>query len=200
MVLEGNHDIAFLTAISTILSRQDRSIPDLTAWEAAGHIVFVPIGGGGASDIASWGERLARLRQPRFHLHDRECGAEALRRLTVIARLDQQPNCTARITSRRSLENFLHPRAFQRAGGPQLVIHAQTNVAVALAKARLARSAPQLDWKTLSQRTQRRLIASAKRWLNREAVQQMTPELLAQSDSQSELIGWLRALRELVEF
>ncbi|MEQ8208776.1 MAG: ATP-dependent endonuclease [Lacipirellulaceae bacterium] len=199
VVVEGNHDVAFLSNLSAILNKQDEQTPNLANWEAVGKILFFPTGGGGSGDIAAWGERLARLGQPRFHLHDKECGAEALNRLTVVARIDQHPNCTARITSRRSLENYLHPKAIQRAGGPKLVMKPETNVAVTLAKARLAESAPQLAWRSLSQRSQKRLIESAKRWLNSEAVSQMTPKLLARSDPEHELIGWLQEIRQLVD-
>lgn len=200
VVLEGNHDISFLKRISTILHAADTSIPDLTKLEANSSILFVPIGGGGASDIAAWGKRLNVLGQPRFHLHDCETWPETGRRLTAVAQVDRYPNCIARLTTKRSLENYLHPQAILRAGGPQVSFLANDDVATEVARAKFALKAPEFPWNRLTGRTRQRLIARCKRWLNTDAVSQMTPEMLAESDPAGELIGWLRELDELVNW
>jgi hypothetical protein len=46
-------------------------------------------------------------------------------------------------------------------------------------------------------RTIRRLIYRAKRWLNRQAVMQMTADLLAQRDPEGEVLRWLRLITEM---
>ncbi|MGH9552569.1 MAG: hypothetical protein ACRD3W_24530, partial [Terriglobales bacterium] len=58
VVVEGRHDVSFLTGISSILHRDDAFLPDLRALEQAGEIVFVPVGGG---DVIAWASRFAPL-------------------------------------------------------------------------------------------------------------------------------------------
>ena len=53
------------------------------------------------------------------------------------------------------------------------------------------------SWESLSRRARRRLRDKAKKWLNREAVDRMTPERLAERDPAGEVIGWLRTIAEL---
>ena len=54
------------------------------------------------------------------------------------------------------------------------------------------------SWESLSRRARRRLRDKAKKWLNREAVDCMTPERLAERDPDDEVIGWLQTIAELV--
>ncbi|MCA9236855.1 MAG: hypothetical protein KDA44_15370, partial [Planctomycetales bacterium] len=122
IVVEGVHDVAFLKAIATVWRQVDPELPDLALYERRRQIAFVPIGGGGARDIAAWALRLDALPSPRFHLHDRETPPETGRRLAALATIDRQPNRCARITSKRSLENYLHPAAIVAAGGPALAL------------------------------------------------------------------------------
>jgi hypothetical protein len=49
----------------------------------------------------------------------------------------------------------------------------------------------------LSRRARRRLRDKAKKWLNRDAVERMTPERLAERDPAGEVISWLRMIAEL---
>lgn len=54
-----------------------------------------------------------------------------------------------------------------------------------------------LPWGLLPYRARRRLANRAKRWLNTQAVECMTAELLNQRDPEGEVVSWLRAIRRL---
>jgi hypothetical protein len=64
----GPNDIEFLRRISTILHRDDRSVPDLAETEQRHALVYVPSGG---VDLSS-AFRFAGLGCPEFHLLDRD--------------------------------------------------------------------------------------------------------------------------------
>ena len=200
VVVEGVHDVAFLKAIATVWRQVDPELPDLAHYERRRQIVFLPIGGGGARDIAAWATRLDALPWPRFHLHDRETQPETGRRLAALATIDRQPNRCARITSKRSLENYLHPAAIVAAGGPALALGDHVDVATSVAAARFRATAPQVRWRDLQRQAQRRLVGRTKRWLNTVVVGRMTPPWAAVRDPAGEVAGWLREIDELVHW
>jgi hypothetical protein len=63
-----------------------------------------------------------------------------------------------------------------------------------LAEQRFKVATPGCAWHALSQRARQRLVHSAKRWLNRIAVEHMTAALLAERDPAGELLGHLSAI------
>ena len=75
LVVEGIHDIGFLTRISSMLSAHHPALPDLSVMERNAQLVFVPFGGG---DVRLWIDRLAPLSVPEFHLYDREASPETV--------------------------------------------------------------------------------------------------------------------------
>jgi putative ATP-dependent endonuclease of OLD family len=193
LVTEGITDIEYLMAIAGVLHGQDPSIPDLAALEAHGQLVFVPIGGG---QIAAWSERLSSLANPRFQLHDRETGAEAVRR-EAAARAARSPDCIVHLTSKRAVENYLHPEAILAAGGPSVRVADFGNVPAAVAAAQFAASAHHDCWDQLSPRARKRFACRAKRWLTTQAVGCMTPALLHQRDPDGEVRMWLSEIARL---
>ena len=52
-------------------------------------------------------------------------------------------------------------------------------------------------WADLDDDKKSKKVSRAKAWLNKEATLQMTPELLAVSDPNNEIIGWLREITTL---
>jgi hypothetical protein len=68
VVVEGSNDIEFLRRISSILHRDDPSLPDLADMERRLALVIAPTGG---VDLST-GFRFAGLSLPEFHLLDRD--------------------------------------------------------------------------------------------------------------------------------
>lgn len=194
VVVEGHHDIAFLRGISQRLIHEHQDLPDLTALERTNQLIFVPAGGG---DLWAWRDRLAPLRRPEFHLYDREQSPETELRQQVVEAVNRRPNCRAMLTSKRSLENYLHPQAIFEATKIQISFGDDDDVASAFAREQWQLRAPPLSWDELSSRARKRLANHAKRILNVRAVYHMTSALLKERDPNGELCAWLRMIHHL---
>jgi hypothetical protein len=192
VVLEGANDIEFLKRLTRTLRRQFPELPDLHSWEAEGRIVLIPVGGG---DASSWPDRLRGLGLPEFHLYDREQLPETDARRRAINRINARSECYGALTSKRSLENYLHPRAIAAAGGHSPDFGDEDSVSHLITRQRYELAS--IPWQELPSSKQRRLTARTKRWLNRVAVEHMTADLLAERDPRGEVLGWLGTIAEL---
>lgn len=102
------------------------------------------------------------------------------------------------IPAKRSLENYLHPAAIQAAGGGELALGDDDCVAQLPVRTKLRKSPAEPRWEELSPRTRQRLTYRAKRWLNAQAVDQMTTELLVERDPAGEVLRWFSTLARLL--
>jgi hypothetical protein len=196
LVVEGIHDAQFLLRLSDRLRHDIPDSPDLREWVAAGKIVLVPVGGG---DPASWPDRFGSLGHREFHLYDREQSPETQVRQLAIEHINNRPGCQGFLTSKRSIENYLHTQAITDAGGGHVTFGDHNPVCLLLARHWYHPSPASPPWDNLPRRTQRRLAAQAKRWLNTAAVDCMSAALLAERDPAGEVLGWFRAIGELAE-
>jgi putative ATP-dependent endonuclease of OLD family len=195
IVLEGANDLEFIKRLTNRL-RQDRpELPDLLRWQATGCVVLVPVGGGSP---ASWSSRFEPLGLSEFHLYDREQAPESAARQAAVDRVNARDHCYGALTAKRSLENYLHPEAIAAAGGGTVAFNDHDSVALLLACRWYEQSVGTTLWPALSPRSQRRLAARAKRWLNTQAIEQMNLALLAECDPDGEVLGWLQVIGELV--
>jgi hypothetical protein len=194
VVVEGVNDIEFLRRISHIVTAIDSSCPNLKEWEEAGRIVFLPFGGGSAS---AWSTRLAPLGLPEFHLYDRETEPESALRNLAAHLVNARPNCVAAVTHKRSLENYLHPAAVLAMDGLTVEFGDFDAVTEAVAKAQFVRKYDSASWESLPKRGRDRWSRRTKYWLNTKVVALMTPEMLAESDPDQEIVSWFRAIRDL---
>ncbi|QGJ68596.1 ATP-dependent endonuclease [Planctomycetales bacterium 10988] len=195
VLLEGQHDLEFLKRMSLIMASEDQTLVPLEELEEARQIVMLPVCGNGPR---RWMHQLSALCKATFFLFDREVQPESLQRQQAVRELNRRPRFRAVLTKKRSLENYLHPQAIFAAKGLQLQFTNTDDVGELAAIEILRQKGIHCDWDSLSLRTRKRLRSQAKRWLNSEAVEQMTTELLRQSDPEQEILGWLRAIRDLV--
>jgi hypothetical protein len=195
VVLEGQHDIAFLTRISRLRHAADATLPDLLALEREERLIFVPAGGG---DFRPWLLRLGPLGCNEFHLYDREAPPVTEERLLWAARINARPRCQAIVTQKRSLENYLHPAAIAEASGLHLQFGDTDDVAELAASAAFGNRGADVAWEALPSRARRRLRNQAKGWLNTVAADRMTLTRLAERDPADEIGGWLVAIAGLV--
>ena len=195
LVVEGRHDVVFLCTLSHTLHTADASIPDLAALEAAGELVFLPFGGG---DVLAWADRLASLHVPELHLYDREEPPETELRQQAAKLVNRRRNCRAFVTRKRSLENYIHPNCIREVSGLELTYADDDDVAELVARGCHERSGKGPAWNALPGRARKRFRERAKKWLNRLAVELMTPELLAGSDPRGEIRTWLTTAGELL--
>ena len=192
VVVEGIHDVEFLKRISRILSDTDSSVPDLRHSESSGVLMFV-VNNGTAKTFPTG---ISSRGPAEFHLLDREAAHVTVERQAAALAINSRPNCHAVLTSKRTIENYLHPAAIYEAGGISFSFGDFDDVLALVAH----KSFDQRDgqaWTSLSRRARKRLREKAKRWLNRDAVDRMSAERLAERDPAGEVIGWLRTIAQL---
>ena len=131
VVVEGIHDAEFLKRISHTLSRTDADVPDLGQLETAGLIAFVINNGTSIAFPAG----LSANGPSEFHLLDQETGPTSVQRKAAVAAINARSNCRAALTSKRAIENYLHPEAIREAGGIEITFGDFDDVAEIAAKA-----------------------------------------------------------------
>ena len=184
--VEGTNAVEFLKRISTALRRDDASLSDLTTHDETGEVIFIPFGGG---NVFSWATRFAPLGVPEFHLFDRECGTESTLRIDAARAINARPLAKATVTSKRSIENFLHPHAIESTLGVQIDVGDHEDLPLALARALHQVGNYEVNWSDLPRNDRKRLCHRAKRKLNSVVVSELTVELLQERDPDGEVIG-----------
>ncbi len=193
VVVEGPNDIEFLRRISAMLHRDSARLPDPADRERQGRVVFAPTGG---VDLST-GFRYAGLALPEFHLLDRDIPPVTQTRRQIAAMVNSRSRCRAAITSKRSLENYLHPAAIFEASGFSVTFSDDDDLPELVARKADERHEPGVPWDDLSARARRRLRYKAKKWLNTRAVEQMTAARLAERDPDGEVRAWLATIAKL---
>jgi hypothetical protein len=194
VLVEGRHDVMFLRTLSRFLHASDPAIPDLGSLEEAGELVFLPFGGG---DVLAWADRLAAIGLSELHIYDREKSPETELRQQAADVVNQRQHCRAFVTQKRSLENYIHPNCIREISGLALAYGDDDDVAELVARGCYERLGKAPKWDSLPGRARKRFRERAKKWLNRLAVELMTPELLAEQDSRGEIRSWLATVVEL---
>ena len=195
VVVEGTHDIEFLTRISVLLHAEQPTLPDLTAMEGNGELIFLPIGG----HPRAWTRRLAPLQLAEFHIYDAEMYPESEQREEIVAQINRRPRCHAVLTQKRSLENYLHPRAIEAVANITPTFEDHDCVASEVAQKVFDSRHDDYCWERLDRRPRVKLANRAKHWLNTSAVEQMTVSLLQERDPDGEIISWLETIGRLAE-
>ncbi len=158
------------------------------------HVLFVPTGGG---ILQEWAVRFAAMCCREFHLLDRKAGAATERRQRAAQRGNDRSGCHERMTSKCRLENYLHSQAMVLAGGEDIAVDDEQCIDFNLARHWYELIPQATPWPEISRRARRRLICRAKRWLNRQAVDQLTVKLLEERDSEGKVLNWLAVIAEL---
>lgn len=150
-------------------------------------------------ELSGWAERLDALGCRQFHLYDRESEPETSQRRQLAEGVNVRENCQAMVTTKRSLENYLHADAIAAAGGGALDIDDDACVASVIAQSWYERVPQWTPWPALTRRAKRRMLNRAKRWLNTQAVEQMTLDFLTKRDPAGELMELLARIAAMAE-
>ena len=191
--VEGKWDIEFLRRASKILSDSDPSVPDLAAEEAKGSLVFIPLGG---SSLELWSLTLAGLQRPEFYFTDRDNAPPAQPKYqSQLAIWNARPNCRAVCTTKRELENYIHPDVIKLIAPlfPN-TIRDFDDVPLMLAEALHTGDSAAPAWNTIGSKKQKEKSSRAKKRLNTECVSSMTSAHFTHSDPNSEIKSWLNSL------
>lgn len=191
--VEGKHDIHFLRRISAILASAEPDLPDLAKAEQAGRLVFVPMGG---SNMELWMTTLAGVNRPEFYLTDRDQPPPAQPKYHRLIAEWTARGCTAWATTKREIENYLHPSvmAAEAAGYAGIGTDHFEDVPRLFAEAIHGCEPNAPPWATLPDDRKRAKESAAKRRLNTGCVERMTLALLRESDPNDEIRAWLRAI------
>jgi len=198
--VEGKHDITFLQTISAALRADRLDVDDLLQVELDGAIIFFPLGG---STLVLWTSRLKNLNRPEFHLFDRDTTPPATAKYQAqVDEINRRPNCVARSTAKKEMENYLHRQAVVAAYsqfGINLAIAANfgdfDDVPVEVAKLVHQHAATGNTWDELTDETRSNKVSNAKKILNAVAPKYMTRQLLLEIDPAGDLLSWLSEIR-----
>lgn len=203
--VEGKHDIAFLKSISKVLRLSGEDVPDLELMELDGELIFFPLGG---SSLALWISRLEPLSRPEFHLFDRDNvpPAEAMYQAEADA-INTRDRCTAVITGKREMENYLHFEAINEAYVQQcnvdLGLRANfgdfDDVPAVIAELVHDASDSPNAWADLDVEIRGKKISKAKRILNHVASALMTNARIGDVDPVGDIRGWFEQMKQLIE-
>jgi hypothetical protein len=194
--VEGPHAVEFLRRMAAILRADDARLPDVAAMERRQELVFVPFGGG---DPRLWAVRMAGLASQEFHVYDREEPPETDFRQQAADVVNWRAGCSAVLTHKRNLENYLHPDAIFEISGIRVAFGDREHVAELVAKAQYERNPEHVFWEDLPLRARKKRRARVKRWLSTRAVERMTPKRLAERDPEAEVRSWLLAIGRLAQ-
>ena len=195
--VEGPNDINFLQRISAILHDAGEEVPNLFESEARGQVVFVPVGG---RNLALWVSRLSALNRPEFYIFDRDVEPpDTSPHQAQVEEFNARSDCEAVLTSKLEMENYLHGDAIEDARpGIKLTVDDFTDVPLLVTERVHTTSPNSGPWNGLDEGARKQKKSRAKRWLNTQAAEHMTPERLSERNPAEELRGWLRRIRELV--
>jgi len=190
--VEGKHDINFLRHLSATLSAVEPDIPDLAAEEAAGRLVFIPLGG---SSLELWITRLQGLNRPEFYLTDRDYPPPQQPKYQQHIAAWLARGCEAWVTTKRELENYLHPSLLLAAAPGYAGAGTDfEDVPLLFAEAVHSAAPGASTWTTVPVEKKKDKASAAKKRLNADIARQMTPALLTQADPSGEIRQWLRAI------
>jgi len=186
--VEGVNDIHFLRHFARILRQEDVSLPDMTGDP---RIAVIPVGG---SSLRDWvnAHYLKGLDLPEVHIYDSDLTAKyAVDCAQIRARGD---GSNAFLTTKREMENYLHPDAILEAIAIPLEVTDDMDVPVAVARIRHEAVDGAGSWNTLTDKKKKEKESTAKRMLNGAACQQMSASRISERGGREEVESWLRAI------
>ena len=197
--VEGRHDPVFIKKISKILHDAGEDIPDLEKAEKECTLVFLPMGG---NNLDLWSSRMNGLNRPCFYLFDRDTEPPADPKYANAAEeFKKQANTIVWITEKREIENYLHPDAIKRINPNYNGIgDSFEDVPRLYAKTIHEKNSASKPWSEVLKDGEllKDKESKAKKHLNNEVVDNMTPELLTEIDTKDEVRTWLKEIGKVL--
>lgn len=182
LCVEGIHDVEFWYRISAMLHKHDPLLPDLSN---DSRVAVVAVGG---SNLKYWVEYnyLKDFEIPEIHIYDQdELGKYQPHCNKVNARTN---GSWAILTSKRTIENYLHPDAIYDSLAISVSFTDSDDVPAIVAQAR------EPNWTGLNDKEKKGRANVQKHPLNRDVVEKMTVSRLKLSDPSDEVINWLKKI------
>ncbi|MFN3727705.1 MAG: ATP-binding protein [Allosphingosinicella sp.] len=196
--VEGPHDVSFLSHASRLYTEHDATLVDV----ANDHrVAFIPTGGG---NLKHWVEKryLQRAGMTEVHIYDRDT-QDNPKYGTHVSRVNERgTRDIAFLTTRREMENYLHPACIAAEYHPTYDVTLNftewCDVPALVAACVHDASDPPSRWAELEPEKQEEKASRAKKRLNNGAAARMTLEQLREMDADGEVLGWFQAITERV--
>ena len=172
--VEGANDVRFLRHISRTLSASDPNIPDLSRNPS---FAIIPMHGGNLRDVVNL-HLFKNFCKPEFHIYDRDDNNTYEEQAEVVNKRGDGSKAVQ--TSKRTIENYIHPAAITRITG-QIVEVTDNNDVVTLLCGKLGKKKPEV-----------------KAILSDEVAPAMTVEEIVERDDQGELREWFNQMANFV--
>lgn len=187
--VEGPHDIRFLKHVSRMLRRLNPMIPDL---DDDPRIIMLHLGGSTLKDWVS-SNYLKSLGIPEVHIYDRDEGNQPKYIKEVNMVNSRGDGSIAFYTSKREMENYLHPAAIEDEFGFELSFSDMDDVPTLVAKMQHEFNSDN-PWDLLKENKLKNKVSQAKKRLNHEVAMKMTYEQLCEIDTHREVESWFGAI------
>jgi len=193
--LEGNNDVLALKRYNKLISDQNDRIINICNTE---QVAFVITGG---SSLKHYVDKkyLDGLGKPQVHIYD----SDVPNYVDIVGEINQEndPCKYGFNTSKREIENYLHPeaidRAYQRSGMRGVLLPNISDADdIPQEVAKLINSLGTNDWDTLSEERKKRLSDRKKKILNTVAIEDMSVELLKERSGYDEMCEWFDKIAE----
>lgn len=191
--VEGPHDIRFLKHVSRMLRNLNPIFPDL---ENDPRIIMLHLGGSTLKDWVS-SNYLKALGIPEVHIYDRDDGAQP-KYISEVRMVNSRGNGSiAFYTSKREMENYLHPAAIAAEYNFELTFTEMDDVPAMVAKMQHEANSDN-PWDLLDDRKMKNKVSQAKKRLNHEVAMKMTYEQLCEIDTSRDVESWLGAIMAIL--
>jgi putative ATP-dependent endonuclease of the OLD family len=193
--VEGPNDVSFFKSISSTIHAIRTDLPDFSSDT---RISIFPLGGGTLKDWVTH-DYLNGLGIPQFHIYDLDNPTNPPYQSSRDAVRARGGNNWAELTSKREIENYLHPDAIQSVFGFPVTFSDMDDVPELVARTQHSLSPGSNPWPGLDNDVKKKKISNAKKKLNNEVVQQMTWAQLQISDHSYDIISWLEAINSRIQ-
>ena len=177
--VEGVNDILFLQTLTTALHKTQPEIRPILSCQ---DVMVLPMGG---SSLQEWVNHnyLRKLGIPEYHIYDSDCVNAHQRECDIVNQ--RTDGSSARMTSRREMENYIHPDAIRKVYDADFEINDETDVPNIISDYLRVRGLPGCTQGVV------------KKKLNGEATRYMTLELLKEWDQRNEVLSWICDIMQL---
>lgn len=171
--VEGVNDVRFLRHISHTLHQSDVSLPDLSSDP---RFAIIPMNGGNLRDVVNL-HLLNGFHKPEYHIYDRDDNETYKQQADKVN--NRGDGSKAVQTSKRTMENYIHPDAIARITGQTIEVTDDNDIVTCLCG--------EVGKKK----------AEVKAILSNEISPAMTLEEIDERDTSGEMRSWLRDMNSL---
>jgi len=187
LYVEGPNDVAFLERVSRLYALVDLKDDP--------RVAFVLTGGG---NLKHWVNEhyLRDLGLPEIHIYDRDNDHGYKGQVNKVNARGNGDWAT--LTTKREIENYLHPDVIRDQLGIEIELDDDKDVPELAAKALHEKSESSKPWSEVDADKQRQKISNVKRRLCREVIERMTVDQLRDRDPDGEIEGWLTRISDKI--